>query len=314
MNIVVLDAATLGADIDLSPLHAVGTVIPYAATSEEEMPLRVREADVIVANKARLNAATLASATRLKLICEAATGYDNIDVSWCKEQGIAVANVAGYSTHSVAQVTLAMALSLYTHLPEYHSFVASGAYSKSNCFNRLEPVYCELAGKTWGIVGLGNIGRQVACVAQAMGCRVIAHTRTPREGYDCVSLDTLCRESDIISLHTPLTDATRHLIGREQLTKMKDGCVLINVARGAVTDEEAVAEAVLSGKILFGCDVYAREPFATDHPYTKLLDRTGVCLTPHMAWGSREARQRCVAEIAENISAFYLGNARNRIV
>ena len=140
MNIVVLDAATLGADIDLSPLHAVGTVIPFAATSEEEMPLRVREADVIVANKARLNAATLASATRLKLICEAATGYDNIDVAWCKEQGIAVANVAGYSTHSVAQVTLAMALSLYTHLPEYHSFVASGAYSKSNCFNRLEPV------------------------------------------------------------------------------------------------------------------------------------------------------------------------------
>ena len=181
-------------------------------------------------------------------------------------------------------------------------------------FNRLEPVYHELAGKTWGIVGLGNIGRQVARVAQAMGCRVIAYTRTPREGFECVSLDTLCREADVISLHTPLTEATRHLIGREQLTMMKRGAVLINVARGAVTDEAGVAEAVLAEKILFGCDVYAREPFAPDHPYAQLLDREGVCLTPHMAWGSYEARQRCVCEIAENIAAFFAGQSRNRIV
>lgn len=314
MKIVVLDAATLGEDIDLSPLSRVGEVSAYASTSAEELADRISDCEIIVVNKFKLNASNLGGAKNLKLICLAATGFDNIDVAYCRTRGIGVCNVVGYSTHSVAQLTVAMALSLVNHIPEYNSFVESGEYSDSGIANRLTPVYHELYGMTWGIVGYGNIGKQVARVAEAFGCRVIANKRTPVDDVECVDIDTLCRESDIITVHTPLTDATRGLIGKEQIAKMKKSAILVNVARGAVVDEAALAEAVRNGEIAgIGIDVYSTEPFPKDHPYYEVKHLPNVCLTPHMAWGAYEARVRCIEEICLNIKTFYSGDIRCRV-
>ncbi len=314
MKIVVLDAETLGKDLDLSPLNAVGEVTVYPLTSSREIGERIREAEVILINKVRITEEVLDAAPKLRLITVAATGYDNIAVDACRARGIAVANVTGYSTNAVAQVTLSMALSLVTRLPSYAAYVRSGAYSESGVANRLVPPYHEIAGQTWGIVGLGNIGRAVAKVAEALGCRVIAATRTPTEDYLCVSLETLCREADIISVHTPLTDDTRGMIGEKEIALMKKNAVLINVARGAVMDEEAAARALIEGRIGgIGIDVYTKEPFPKEHPYTAVLGNENALFTPHMAWGGYETRVRLLSEIVENIDAFLRGERRNRV-
>ncbi len=313
MKIVVLDAATLGADLDMTPLFDIGEVAVYQETASENIAERIADADVVVCNKAKLNRGNLKNADKLGLIAETATGYDNIDIDYCRERGIGVANIAGYSTNSVAQVTIATALELATHLNDYRTHVASGAYSRGNCFNCLTPVYHEISGKKWGIIGYGNIGKQVAKIARSFACDVIAYTRTPREDIECVDLETLCRDADIISIHVPLTDATRMLIGEKELSLMKNGAILINEARGAVVDETAVAAMVHSGRISYGCDVYVTEPFPVSHPYHTIKELPNVCLTPHMAWGAYESRARCLAEIVENIRAFADGKRRNRV-
>ena len=314
MKIVILDSGTLGADVDLSPIKALGEVVEYKFTAPDEVADRLADADVAVLNKIKLNKDNLSDAKSLKLICVAATGYDNIDVTYCRERGIAVCNVPGYSTDSVAQLSVSMALSLVTHLNEYRSFVHSGEYSRSSSANRLEPVYHEIAGQTWGIVGGGGIGSKVAEIAQALGCRVLLCRRQPEERYEAADIDRICRECDVISLHVPLSDETRGMISRERIASMKNGVVIVNTARGAVCDEQAIADGVLSGKIgALGCDVYSKEPFGEDHPFCAILDRPNVCLTPHMAWGSYEARNRCVRRMAENITEFYKGNIHNRI-
>ena len=315
MKIVVLDAGTLGNDVSLDAFARFGTLASYDKTAPEEMAERVKDADVLVLNKVRCNAETLKNATKLRLICVAATGYDNIDVAYCKSRGIAVCNVVGYSTESVAQLTLSMVFALSTNLMSYHEYVVSGRYTRSGVANSVTPVFHELAGKTWGIYGYGNIGKQVARVAEAMGCRVLVCKRTPtKENYPVVDLDTLCKESDILTVHTPLTEATRGSLDREHLLMMKKNAILVNVARGAVLDENAVAQAVLEGNLGgFGCDVYTQEPFPESHPYTAILGHPAVILTPHMAWGSHEARYRCIEEIATNIKAFINGEARNRV-
>ncbi len=315
MNIAVLDASTLGADLDLSPLRAVGTTAEYATTAPYEVAARLQEADVAIVNKIKLNAETLQGVSRLKLICVAATGYDNIDTAYCKAHGIALCNVPGYSTDSVAQLTVSMVLSLATHLTTYRNFVHDGSYSRGGVANRLTPVYHEVSSMTWGVVGGGGIGGRVASIAEALGCRVLVCRRKADPHFETVDIDTLCRQADILSLHVPLTDETRGMIDERRLGLMKDGAILVNTARGAVTDEAAVAAAIESGKLGgFGCDVFSREPFAPDHPFARLLGRDNVCLTPHMAWGSAEARARCLAEITQNIRSFFDGGTRNRIV
>lgn len=315
MKIAVLDAGTLGADLDLSPLAKVGEVAVYAATAPEQVSERLAGVQVAVVNKIKMNGQTLATADELRLICVAATGYDNIDTAYCAARGIAVCNVPAYSTESVAQLTVSMALSLVTHLTEYRNFVHSGAYSASDTANRLTPVYHELSTLTWGVVGGGGIGNRVAEIAEALGCRVLMCRRKPQTRFEGADIDTLCRQADIVSLHVPLTDETRGLINAERLASMKDGAVLINVARGAVTDEEAVTRAVESGKLGgLGIDVYSVEPFRGDHPFARLLDRENVCLTPHMAWGAAEARARCLGVICDNIRACFAGERLNRIV
>lgn len=311
MRIVVLDAATLGDDLSLSPLDEVGDVTVWQTTAPEETAARVREADVVILNKIRLNESNL-SGSRVRLICVAATGYDNIDTAWCRAHGITVSNVVGYSTDSVAQLTVSMALYLANRLPEYTRAVRTGDYTRSGIANKLSPAFHEIAGKTWGVAGYGNIGRKVASVARALGCRVIAYKQTPVPDIDCVDLPALCRESDIISVHLPLNDATRGIFSREMIALMKPDALFINVARGAVADEQALADALAGNRLGgLGIDVYTREPFPEDHPFYPLREDDRVCLTPHMAWGALEARQRCLREMIRNIRAFESGTPRN---
>jgi len=314
MKIVYLDAKTLGDDLDLSAVSELGEAVIYENTPQDEVKNVITDADVIIVNKLKLNESNLPYAKNLKLICETATGYDNIDIDYCRENNIAVCNVVGYSSHSVAQLTVAMALNLSMNLRTYTDFVDDGGYTKSGVANKLTPTYHEMNGKVWGIVGLGAIGRQVANVASALGCKVIAFKRTPDSSIPCCNLSYLFKKSDIISVHLPLSDATKNIIDKELISQMKEDAILINVARGAVTDEEALAEAVLENKIGgIGIDVYSREPFNEEHPFYKLLGNKKVLLTPHMAWGAYEARKRCLDEVLENIKAFYSGEKRNRL-
>lgn len=313
MKIVILDKDTLGADIDLTPLERVGEVTAFGNTKPEQVRQRLMDADVAVLNKIKLNRENLAD-TAVRLICVAATGYDNIDIDYCRATRIALCNVPGYSTDSVAQLTLAMALTMATRLSEYTDYVTSGQYTASGVANRLTPVFHELSSMTWGVVGGGGIGRRVARMAQAMGCRVLMCRRAPETEFEAADIDTLCRESDILSLHCPLSDQTRNLLNADRVAALKQGALVINVARGAVTDERALAQAVKQGRIALGCDVYSMEPFDEHHPFYEIKDRPNVCLTPHMAWGSSEARARCVAAMAENINRFYRGESHNRIV
>jgi len=314
MKLVMLDAGTLGDDLSFEALSALGHLTVYASTSPDQVAARIGDCEVAILNKIKMTAAIFDAAPRLRLICLTATGYDNVDLDAARAHGVAVCNVPGYSTPSVVQVTLATVLSLATHLSSYAEYVRSGEYERGGVANRLVPVYHELCGKTWGVVGYGSIGRGVAEVARALGCRLLVCRRTPDGSPESCDIDTLCRESDVITLHTPLNDSTRGLISRERIAMMKDGVILVNVARGLVTDEQAVTDAVLSGKLGgFGCDVFSAEPFGATHPFSALLDRENVILTPHMAWGSYEARVRCLQTIAENIRAFSSGECHNRV-
>lgn len=315
MNIAVLDAATLGEDVDLSPILSLGSVTVYPTTAPHQVAERIRDAHVAVVNKIRLNRENLPAAKDLRLICITATGYDNIDVDCCRELGIALCNVPGYSTDSVAQLSVAMALSLVNRLNEYNAFVHSGDYSRSGVANRLTPVYHELSAMTWGIVGGRAIGTRVAEVAKAFGCHVLVCRRKKDDRYEQVELDELCRRADVISLHVPLNGQTRGMISKERIAEMKPTAVFVNTARGAVTDEEALARALEEGRLGgIGVDVYSREPFDREHPFYRLLGNPRAILTPHMAWGSYEARNRCVVTVAENARRFFEGNPQNRIV
>ena len=315
MNITVLDAATLGEDVTFEKWEALGNLTVYKYTSASEVVPRLKDSDIAIINKVKMTDEVIKSLPKLKLICVTATGYDNISLSACKERGVALCNVKGYSTHSVAQVTMSLVLSLMTHLDEYCDSVKNGEYQNSGIENRLTPVFHELYGKTFGIVGLGNIGRQVARIAEAFGCNVLCFKRTPDPNYCCVDLETLLKNADIVTLHLPLNDQTEKIIGEKELSLMKPNAILVNVSRGAVTDEKAVAEALKNHTIGgFATDVYSVEPMENISPLNEIKDFENVLLTPHMAWGAYESRIRCINEIAENIAAYIKNERRNRIV
>ena len=315
MNITVLDAATLGEDVTFEKWEALGNLTVYKYTSASEVVPRLKDSDIAIINKVKMTDEVIKSLPKLKLICVTATGYDNISLSACKERGVALCNVKGYSTHSVAQVTMSLVLSLMTHLDEYCDSVKNGEYQNSGIENRLTPVFHELYGKTFGIVGLGNIGRQVARIAEAFGCNVLCFKRTPDQNYCCVDLETLLKNADIVTLHLPLNDQTEKIIGEKELSLMKPNAILVNVSRGAVTDEKAVAEALKNHTIGgFATDVYSVEPMENISPLNEIKDFENVLLTPHMAWGAYESRIRCINEIAENIAAYIKNERRNRIV
>lgn len=315
MKITVLDVDTLGDDLDLSALNKLGDVTVYPLTHQNEVKDRIQDAEVLILNKVKLNSENLPYAKNLKLICITATGFDNVDIEYCRKNNIAVCNVIGYSTDSVVQLTISMAFALATNLFQFNNYVKSDKYTNSGIFNCLKPVFYELSQMTWGVVGLGNIGRKVGNIAREMGCRVLAYKKTPVNDFECVDIDTLCRESDIISLHTPLNNETRHLINSDRLELMKKNTILINVARGAVIDEEAVTKAIETGKISgLGVDVYSIEPMQKDSPYQRILNYDNTIFTPHMAWGAKESRQRCIDEILLNIEDYLRGGKRSRIV
>ncbi len=315
MKISVLDVDTLGDDLNLKVLDSLGEVTVYPLTLQEDVIERIADAEVLILNKVKLNKDNLPYAKNLKLICLTATGYDNVDIKYCQEHNIAVCNVVGYSTDSVVQLTIAMVFSLCTNLFAFNQYVKSNKYTESGIFNCLKPVFHEISQMTWGVVGLGNIGNKVANIAREMGCRVLAYKRTPVDEFACVDIDTLCRESDIITLHTPLNEETRELINADRLKLMKKNVIIVNVARGAVVDEEAVTKAIENGEIAgLGVDVFSTEPMQKDSPYQRILDYDNTIFTPHMAWGAHEARQRCVDEIVLNINDFVNGGKRNRVI
>ena len=314
MKIVVLDKASLGEDTPLGVLDGFGEVVIYDSSTPEEAMARSKDADVIILNKIKVTRAIMEASKSLKLVCVFATGFDNIDIIAARDLGIGVCNVPGYSTDSVALFTVSTVLARCSHLIEYNNYVRSGEYTDSGAPNKLTPVYHDLSGKTWGIIGYGNIGRAVGRVAEAFGARVIVNKRNPVSDSTIVDIDTLCRESDIITIHCPLNNESRALINAEKLSMMKPSVILVNEARGAVLDEGAVAEAIENGKIsAFGCDVYSVEPFGKNHPFYRIKDNKNVLLTPHAAWGSYEARERCINIIAQNIDSFFSGKILNRV-
>ena len=314
MKITVLDRKTMGEDISLAPFERYGELTVYDLTPTERLAERVGDADVIILNKAKITSDVIAAAKKLKLICEFATGYDNIDLAAAREAGVAVCNVPGYSTDSVTLYTVATVTALAARLITYRASVSSGEYTALGSPNKITPTFYDLRGKTWGIIGYGNIGKSVAEVAKAFGAKVIVNKRTPTCDARCVDLDTLCRESDIITVHCPLNEETRGIIDARRLALMKKSVILVNEARGAVLDEAAVAAAVLNGSIgAFGCDVYSTEPFSADHPYNAIKDLDNVILTPHSAWASFEARTRCVDIISNNIASYIEGERLNRV-
>lgn len=318
MKIVVLERNSVGEDVSVDEFQKYGEVTYYSVTSNDQVAERIRDADIVVSNKARMDAETMGGATRLKLVCQFATGYDNVDIGYCRERGIRVVNVRNYSTAVVVQHTFALALSVLENLPYYDGYVKSGAYSRQTRFTHYEKTFYELEGKTWGIVGMGNIGRRVAAAAQAFGCRIIFYSASGKsacQDYEQVDFDGLLRRSDILSLHCPLSERTRHLMDASAFERMKKEAILINVARGAVVDTRALAEALLAGKIRgAGLDVYEKEPMSPDDLLLSVADTGKLQMTPHMAWASAEARERCVSETCRNIEAFLGGEERNIVV
>lgn len=315
MKIAVLERDSVGTDVDVSCYESLGEVTYYANTLEHQVAERVQDADIIISNKAPMNEKTLKEAFQVKLICVFATGYDCIDLEYCKKRGIKVANVVDYSTAAVAQHTFALALCLLEHLRHYDDYVKGGAYGAQQRFSNFDRAFTELWGKTWGIVGMGNIGRAVAKIATAFGCRVIFYSASGKStctDYERVELEQLLSDSDVLSLHCPLSDRTRGLIDREALQKMKKSAILINVARGPVVNGRDLYDALMEGRIgAAGLDVLEKEPIAADNPLAKIQDSNKLIITPHMAWASTEARTRIVDEVYENVYAFLRGENRN---
>lgn len=316
VKIVILERNSVGVDTPVDCFEELGEVTCYPnTTTAEEVRKRTKDADIIVANKARLNEESLRESPNVKLICEFATGFDNCDLAYCNSRGIKVANVADYCTDMVAQHTFTLMLTLLQKLPHYDEYVKSGAYAAQDRFSNFDEPFTELAGKTWGIVGMGHIGKKVAQIATAFGCRVIFHSVTGKSTvteYEQVDKDTLLRESDFLSLHCPLSDLTRDFIDKEALRKMKKTAVLVNVARGPVVNNTDLYDALMNGEIMAaGLDVLEKEPLQLSNPLSKIKDSNRLIITPHLAWASVEARFRCVNEAYLNAKAFLNGEPRN---
>lgn len=315
MKLVVLERNSIGTDVDVSCFEKFGEVTYYPNTVADNTAERVTDADVIIANKAPLNESTLKDAPNVKLICLFATGFDNVDVAYCKSRGIKVANVVNYCTPAVAQHTLLLALALAEKLAFYDDYVKSGAYGAQDRFSNFDRPFHDLNSMTWGIVGMGNIGRRVASLAQAFGCKVIFYSASGKSTcteYERVEFDTLLKESDILSLHCPLSDRTKGLINKDAFAKMKETAILINVARGPVVDTQALYEALVNHQIAAaGLDVLEKEPIAPDNPLIQIQDSTRLIITPHMSWGSIESRNCLLGEVVKNIEAFLAGKNRN---
>ncbi len=318
MRLVFLETDSLGDDMDLGGFSRFGELERYSSSTIQETRERVREAQVIFSNKIPMNEETLELARDLKYIGITATGTNNVDLAYAAKRGITVTNVAGYSTDSVAQHTFAMVFYLLEKLRYFDDYVKSGSYSNSRLFCHYGEKFWELTGKTWGIIGLGSIGRRVAHIASAFGCRVIYYSTTGKNNsgeYERVDWETLLRASDIVSVHAPLTPQTEGIMDYEAFRRMKSSALFINVGRGPIVKEgdlvRALEENLIAGA---GLDVMEREPLPGDSPLLKIQDSRKLLITPHIAWASVEARSRLVEELALNLEAWMRGEERNRVV
>ncbi|MDP1785202.1 MAG: D-2-hydroxyacid dehydrogenase [Sulfuricurvum sp.] len=306
MRIVLLDTLTFG-DTSLVPFESLGEVSAYATTTAEQTVVRVRDADVIVTNKVVISDAVMEASPNLKLICVAATGMNNIDHDAAARRGIIVKNVAGYSTDAVVQHTFSMLFYLMEHSHYYDDYVKSGGWEKAEVFTHIGPSFHELRGKTWGIIGLGEIGRGVARVATAFGAKVIYYStsgKNENSEFEKTTLSRLIENSDIVSVHAPLNASTENLISHSELLQLKDGAVLLNLGRGGIVDEDALSVIIDVKPIYVGLDVLVREPMKTSHPLLGVKHTERLYITPHIAWTSVEARERLIAGTIENIKTF----------
>jgi len=308
MKIVFLDAQTVGGPDVLQPIDQIGHLISYPATSSAQRLAHCANAEVLITNKVIIDRALIDQLPALKLVCISATGMNCVDVDYARSKGIVVKNVAGYSTHSVAQHTFAMLLSLMHGISGYDNYVKSGEYCKCPHFTHLQTHYFELAGKTYGIIGLGEIGRQVARIATAFGANVIYHSvsgNNLKQDYQHVSLAELLTTSDVVSIHAPLNEQTKNLISENEFSLMKSTAFLINAGRGGIVNENDLAQAVDNGIIAGSAtDVFELEPIRTDSPFIKMKHPERMLFTPHVAWTSNEALSTLIAKIAENIKVF----------
>lgn len=308
MKIVFLDAKTIGDDIDLSGFDELGEVVKYGFSTPEEARERTKDADVIVLNKVVINEQSIGEAEHLKLVCVTATGTNNLDKEYLAKRGIAWRNVGGYSTETVAQHTFALLFYLLEKLPYYDSYVKSEKYVNDTTFTHFARAFHELSGMTWGIVGLGAIGRRVADIAKMFGCRVIYYStsgKNDQPGYERVDFETLLTEADIVSVHAPLDGNTEGLMDAEAFHKMKSTAVFLNLGRGPIVVEQDLADALLAGEIAAaGLDVLSVEPMTADNPLREIKDSEKLIITPHIAWASVEARTRLMKLVEENIREF----------
>lgn len=307
MKIVFLDAETLGNDVSLEPISSLGEYVSYPSTRPEEVIPRCKGFDVVISNKVYLGKEAIdALLPELKLICVAATGTNNIDMAYAAEKGIPVRNAVNYSTESVAQVTFTFILSMVGKAAFFDNYVKSGAYSVSGCFTNATVPFFELYGKKLGIIGLGNIGSRVAAIGKTFGMEVsyfsTSGTSHSKE-YPSVPLDKLLAESDIVSIHCPLNERTKGLVGYKELSQMKKSAYIVNMGRGGIIVESDLVRALDEGLIAgAAADVFTKEPMPADHPFLHLKHPERIMLTPHIGWASREARECLIRKIAENIS------------
>lgn len=312
MKIVFLDSKTIGEDVDLSEFNKLGEVVKYPYSTSEEVPSRAADADILVVNKVQINEKTIGNASSLKLVCVTATGTNNLDKDYLDSRNIAWRNVAGYSTESVAQHTFAMLFYLLEKLRYYDDYVKEGQYTNDRMFTHFEERFFELKEKTWGIIGLGNIGRRVAQIADAFGANVIYTSPSgsaPQDGYIQTDMDTLLAKSDIISVHAPLNEHTKNLLDRYAFGKMKKSCILLNLGRGPIIVESDLADALDEEEIAAaGLDVLCEEPMSQDNPLDRIKDSKKLLITPHIAWASIEARTRLMNIVLNQIKEFIKQN------
>lgn len=308
MKLVFLDTKTIGEDIDLSAYDALGEVVKYGFSTLEEIPERVKDAYVLIVNKIAINEQTIGNAKNLKLVCVTATGTNNLDKEYLKKRGIAWRNVAGYSTESVTQHTFALLFYLLEKMRYYDDYVKDEKYINDTVFTHFAEHFNEVNGKTWGIIGLGTIGRRVADIAKAFGARVIYYSASgspAQEGYEQVDFETLLTTSDIVSVHAPLNEYTKDLMDREAFAKMKKTAIFLNLGRGPIVVEQDLYEALETGEIAAaGLDVLCEEPMSETNPLAKIKDSKKLIITPHIAWASVEARNRLMQIIVGQIREF----------
>ena len=308
MNIAFLDAKTVGELLNLAALEKYGQVTFYQTTTPAETLARVQDQDIVITNKVVLDRTILESCPHLKLICVAATGTNNVDLVAAREIGITVKNVVDYSTNSVAQLTFALLLQLINQISYFDNYVKQGDYARSDIFTHLQPPYWEISGKQFGIIGLGNIGRQVAKIAAAFGATVVYYSASGKNNnpdYQRLELEEFLASSDIISIHAPLNEYTRNLINYERLQQMKRSALLINVGRGGIVHEADLAWALDENLIAgAGVDVFETEPIKADNPLLQIKEPAKLVLTPHIAWASLEARTLLLDKVQQNIREF----------